>query len=265
MSRNKNEKKKFASRKFKMGSFQTITMVIVLAVVVLVNVVIARMNWSKDMNSDYLYSLSSDTISYVKGLKDDITIYYLVEDGHEAQTSSYTKTINVENIIKLYDGLGTVKVEKKNPVLYPNFAKKYTSESVQDNDMIVVNNKNGKSQYLSFQSDMIEMTYDTSSGSMEQVPKSLKLESAVTSAIQKVTLKNTKKVYVGGIQENVSVLWDKNFSDLSAKFHTNRNVLQIRLSTAQTSGCRHILIKCCVDSAILFIDIALQSICIGRF
>ena len=73
MSRNKNEKKKFASRKFKMGSFQTITMVIVLAVVVLVNVVIARMNWSKDMNSDYLYSLSSDTISYVKGLKDDIT------------------------------------------------------------------------------------------------------------------------------------------------------------------------------------------------
>lgn len=82
-----------------MGSFQTITMVIVLAVVVLVNVVIARMNWSKDMNSDYLYSLSSDTISYVKGLKDDITIYYLVEDGHEAQTSSYTKTINVENII----------------------------------------------------------------------------------------------------------------------------------------------------------------------
>ena len=99
MSRNKNEKKKFASRKFKMGSFQTITMVIVLAVVVLVNVVIARMNWSKDMNSDYLYSLSSDTISYVKGLKDDITIYYLVEDGHEAQTSSYTKTINVKNII----------------------------------------------------------------------------------------------------------------------------------------------------------------------
>ncbi len=183
LSRNKNEKKKFASRKFKMGSFQTITMVIVLAVVVLVNVVIARMNWSKDMNSDYLYSLSSDTISYIKGLKDDITIYYLVEDGHEAQTSSYTKTINVENIIKLYDGLGTVKVEKKNPVLYPNFAKKYTSESVKDNDMIVVNNKNGKSQYLSFQSDMIEMTYDTSSGSMEQVPKSLKLESAVTSAI----------------------------------------------------------------------------------
>lgn len=95
MSRNKNEKKKFASRKFKMGSFQTITMVIVLAVVVLVNVVIARMNWSKDMNSDYLYSLSSDTISYVKGLK--VTLPFIIwwKMEHEAQTSSYTKTINV--------------------------------------------------------------------------------------------------------------------------------------------------------------------------
>ncbi len=45
MSRNKNEKKKFASRKFKMGSFQTITMVIVLAVVLLVNCVIDIINW----------------------------------------------------------------------------------------------------------------------------------------------------------------------------------------------------------------------------
>ena len=45
MSRNKNEKKKFASRKFKMGSFQTITMVFVLAVVLRDNVVIARLSW----------------------------------------------------------------------------------------------------------------------------------------------------------------------------------------------------------------------------
>ncbi len=197
MSKNSKANKEFARRKFKMGSFQTVVMILVLVVVVLVNIVIARMNWSKDMNSDYLYTLSSDTVNFAKGLKDDITIYYLVEDGHEAQTSAYTKTINVENIINLYDGLGTVKVEKKNPVLYPNFAKKYTSESIQDNDVIVVNNRTQKSEYLSFQNDMIEMTYDTSSGSMQQIPQSLKIESAVTSAIQKVSLENTKKVYVG--------------------------------------------------------------------
>lgn len=200
MSKNKKTKSMFARRKFKMGSFQTMIMIIVLIVVVLVNIVIARMDLKKDMNSDYLYSLSDDTVNFIKELKDDITLYYLVEDGHEAQTSAYsayTKVINVENIINLYGKLSHVTVEKKNPVLYPDFAKKYTSESIQDNDVIVVNNRTQKSEFLSFQSDMIESTYDTSSGSMEQVPQTLKIESAVTSAIQKVSLENTKKVYVG--------------------------------------------------------------------
>lgn len=197
MSKNKKSKKMFASRKFKMGSYQTLIMVIVLVVVVLANLVIARLDLKKDMNSDYLYTLSEDTVDFTKSLKDDITIYYLVEDGHEAQTSAYTKIINVENIINLYGKLSHVRVEKKNPVLYPDFAKKYTSESIQDNDVIVVNDRTQKAEFLSFQTDMIQSTYDTSSGSVEQVPQTLKIESAVTSAIQKVSLENTKKVYVG--------------------------------------------------------------------
>ena len=235
MSKKNKANKKFANRKFKMGSFQTIIMLIVLAVVVLANIVITRMNWSKDMNSDYLYTLSSDTVDYLKTVKDDITIYYLVEDGHEAQTSTYTKTINVENIINLYDGLGTVKVEKKNPVLYPNFAKKYTSESIQDNDMIVVNNRTQKSEYLSFQGDMIEMTYDTSSGSMEQIPKSLKLESSVTAAIQKVSLENTKKVYVG--QGHSMQALNEDFTDLLSKNGMEQEEFDLTKNTKVPDDC----------------------------
>ena len=215
MSKKNRVKKAIANRKFKMGSFQTIVMVIVLAVVVLVNIVIARLNLSKDMNSDYLYTLSSDTVDFANGLQDDITIYYLVEDGHEAQTSSYTKVINVENIINLYADLPHITVEKKNPVLYPNFAKEYTDESISDNDVIVVNNRNQKSQYLSFQEDMIDYTYDTSSGSMETIPQTLKIESAVTSAIQKVTLENTKKVYVA--QGHSMQALNEDFTDLLSK------------------------------------------------
>ncbi|MCI5730360.1 MAG: GldG family protein [Eubacterium sp.] len=235
MSKEINENKKFARRKFKMGSFQTIIMIIVLVVVVLVNIVIARMNWSKDMNSDYLYTLSSDTVNYLKTLKDDVTIYYLVEDGHEAQTSTYTKTINIENIINLYDGLGTVKVEKKNPVLYPDFAKKYTSESIMDNDMIVVNNRTQKSEYLSFQGDMIEMTYDTSSGSMEQIPQTLKLESSVTSAIQKVSLENTKKVYVG--QGHSMQTLNEDFTDLLSKNGMEKEEFDLTKNTKVPDDC----------------------------
>lgn len=235
MAKNNKANRTFANRKFKMGSFQTVIMILVLVVVVLVNIVIARMNWSKDMNSDYLYSLSSDTKEYVKELKDDITIYYLVEDGHEAQTSAYTKTINIENIINLYDGLGTVKVEKKNPVLYPDFAKKYTSESIQDNDVIVVNNRTRKSEYLSFQGDMIEMTYDTSSGSMEQIPKSLKIESSVTAAIQKVSLENTKKVYVGK-GHSMQVL-NEDFRELLSKNGMEQEEFDLTKNTKVPEDC----------------------------
>ena len=186
----------FSNRKFKVGSFQTLIMILVVIVVVVLNIVVTRLGFSKDMNADYLYSLSNDTVSFVSKLKDDITLYYLVEDGNEAVSAANTKVINIENIIRLYDSFAHITVEKKNPVLYPNFAKDYTDKEVSDNDVIVVNNATKKSEYVSFQQEMIEYGYDTSGGSYQQIPQTLKLESAVTSAIQKVTLKNTLKVYV---------------------------------------------------------------------
>lgn len=194
--KNNKFKKAFTNRKFKMGSLQTLMMAVVLVLVVVINIIVTRLDLSIDMNSDFLYSLSDDTVEFAKNLKDDITIYYLVEDGNEAVSGTNTKVIDVENIINLYDEFSHIKVEKKNPVLYPNFAKDYTDEEIKDNDVIVVDNNTKKSQYVSFQEEMIEYGYDTSSGSYEQVPEKLKLESAVTSAIQKVTLKNTMKVYV---------------------------------------------------------------------
>lgn len=240
MSKNKGSNKKFASRKFKMGSFQTMIMVIVLVVVVLINIVIARMDLKVDMNSDYLYTLSEDTVKFTKSLKDDITIYYLVEDGNEAQTSAYTKIINVENIINLYDKLPHVTVEKKNPVLYPDFAKKYTSESIQDNDVIVLNNRTQKAEYLSFQTDMIQSTYDTSSGSMEQIPQTLKIESAVTSAIQKVSLENTKKVYVG--QGHSMQKLNEDFLDLLSKNGMEHTDFELTKNTEIPKDCDLLII-----------------------
>ena len=144
----------FSNRKFKMGSFQTLIMILVVIVVVVLNIVVTRLGFSKDMNADYLYSLSNDTVSFVSKLKDDITLYYLVEDGNEAVSAANTKVINIENIIRLYDSFAHITVEKKNPVLYPNFAKDYTDKEVSDNDVIVVNNATKKSEYVSFQQEI---------------------------------------------------------------------------------------------------------------
>lgn len=233
--KNNKLRKSFSSRKFKMGSFQTMIMIIVIVVVVVLNIIVARLGFSKDMNTDYLYSLSDDTVSFVSGLKDDITIYYLVEDGNEAVSAANTKVINIENIINLYGGYAHITIEKKNPVLYPNFAKDYTDEEVADNDVIVVDNNTKKSQYVSFKQEMIEYGYDTSSGGYMQVPQTLKLESAITSAIQKVTLRNTKKVYVSS-GHGEQVLGD-DFIDLLSKNGMEKEDFEIAKNTEISDEC----------------------------
>lgn len=233
--KNNKIKNSFSNRKFKMGSFQTMIMIIVVIVVVVLNILVTRLGFSKDMNLDYLYSLSNDTVSFVSQLKDDITIYYLVEDGNEAVSAANTKVINIENIVNLYDRYDHIKVEKKNPVLYPNFAKDYTDNDVADNDVIVVDNNTKKSQYVSFQKEMIEYGYDTSSGSYQQIPQTLKLESAITSAIQKVTLKNTKKVYVTN-DHGEQTLGD-DFKDLLSKNGMEHEDFEISKNTKISEDC----------------------------
>lgn len=233
--KNNKLKKSFSNRKFKMGSFQTMIMIIVVIVVVVLNILVTRLGFSKDMNSDYLYSLSDDTVSFVSNLKDDITIYYLVEDGNEAVSAANTKVINIENIINLYDSYDHIKVEKKNPVLYPNFAKDYTDNEVADNDVIVVDNNTKKSEYVSFQQEMIEYGYDTSSGSYQQIPQTLKLESAITSAIQKVTLKNTKKVYV--TSDHGEQTFGDDFNDLLSQNGMEYENFEISKNTKISEEC----------------------------
>lgn len=234
-------KKAFSDRKFKMGSFQTLMMIIVLVVVVVVNIIVTRLDLSVDMNSDFLYSLSSDTVDFAKKLQDDITIYYLVEDGNEAVSGTNTKIINVEHIINLYNEFSHITVEKKNPVLYPNFAKDYTDKEIKDNDVIVVDNNTKKSQYISFQEEMIEYGYDTSSGSYEKVPQKLKLESAVTSAIQKVTLKNTMKVYV--TNDHGEQTLSEDFYDLLSKSGLEHQDFAIEKNSKIADDCDLLIIN----------------------
>lgn len=231
----------FSNRKFKMGSFQTLIMIIVVIVVVVLNILVTRLGFSKDMNADYLYSLSDDTVSFVSKVKDDITLYYLVEDGNEAVSAANTKVINIENIINLYDGFEHIKVEKKNPVLYPNFAKDYTDKEVSDNDVIVVNNNTKKSEYVSFQQEMIEYGYDTSNGSYQQIPQTLKLESAVTSAIQKVTLKNTLKVYITNDHGEQS--FSDDFYDLLSKNGMEHEEFAIAKNTKISEECNLLIMN----------------------
>jgi ABC-2 type transport system permease protein len=190
----KGFKKSFSNRKFKMGGFQTLIMVIVIAVVIVLNFIVGKMNLSVDLSSDGVYTLTDDTKEMAKNISDDITIYYMCQDGNEKlQASSTSKTIDLEKIVNQYGEFSHITVEKKDPVLYPNFASAYTDEDISNNDVIIVNNTTGNSKYISIE-DMVE--YEVDYTSYSYVPTALDMEGKISSAIQNLTSGSTKKVYL---------------------------------------------------------------------
>jgi ABC-2 type transport system permease protein len=179
-------KESFSGRKFRSGAYVTVVSTIVIVMVLLVNMLISSMNIEFDLSSQKMYSITQETKDYVAGIKDDITIYYIAQTNSELET--FTK------VIKKYDSMSKhIKVEYKDPVLYPTFTSQYTEEQVQENSVIVVNNTNGKSKYIPYR-DMIvqEMDYNT----YQSTTTGIDIEGEITSALQYVTSESAGKIYV---------------------------------------------------------------------
>ena len=197
MSENKEKKtqnkkpgrirKSFSSRQFKSGAYSSVITVIVIALAVIVNLVFNKLDLSTDLTSDSLFTLTKESQKVLKDVKDDITIYYMVASGSEQDY--------IQRVIKQYNKVSdNIKVVKKDPVVYPNFSKKYVDDAVSDNDVIVVDNTTGAAKYVS-NSDMLysdQYSY-YSTGSSEEY---LDVEGQITSAIQNVLSTDKKKIYM---------------------------------------------------------------------
>ena len=174
--------KESLSDKIRKGStYRTGLMVIVTVICVVVNLFVGELDVYVDVSSQKLYSITQDTIDFVKGIDSKIKIYYVCKDGQEDPTG--------EKIVNKYDKLNKkVTVEKKDPVLYPNFTKKFTNDDVQQNSIIVVNEDTEKFKIVNY-TDMYE--YDASSQSVSAVD----VEGQITAAIDFVTNKDLPVLY----------------------------------------------------------------------
>ena len=229
MKKGNDIKKSFSNRKFKMGGFQTLTMVIVIVVVVVLNMIVGKMNLTVDLSSDKIFTLTEDTKKLAEGLSDDITLYYMCQDGKEA--------VQIEKVIDQYDKLGHISVERKDPVIYPNFAKTYTEDEITDNDVIVVNEKKNKSKHIK-SSDMVIQDVDYSTYSQTNT---LDAEGQLTAAIQSVTSTETKKVYITsghGEQE-----LDGSFTDILHKSNMETASLDTASQKKVPDDCNILLIN----------------------
>lgn len=171
----------------KQGSYSSVMTVIFLAVVVVVNLIVAELPSSVkqiDVSTQKLYTISDDTKEMVKNLDQDVTLYYYV------RSSSVNDT--VEKLLERYKDLSDhLKVEQKDPDLYPRLASEYTDSAVADGSVIAV--CGDKSKIVSY-SDMWESSMDYSTYSTTTT--GFDGEGQITSAISYVTSDTSAKMYL---------------------------------------------------------------------
>lgn len=154
---NKNKSNK---KMLKHGSYSLATTALVIAIVVILNLVIQELP-SKyrefDLSSQKLYTIGEQTEKILKNLKKDVNIYYIAQDG--------TESSDIQKLLEKYEeGSKHIKVEQKDPAVYPKFVSQYTSENLSNNSIIV--ECGDKSKIVDYQ-DMYETTVNYQTYSQE--------------------------------------------------------------------------------------------------
>ncbi len=170
------------------GTYSIVITAVVLAILIAVNVLVSVLPSSVtnlDISASKLYSITSNTKVVVNALDQDVTIYWIVQSGEEDDV--------IENLLSKYDSLSDhLSVVKRNPDVYPTFAKQYTDETVANNSLVV--ECKDRSRYIPYsdiyvqEADVYSYSYTTSFDG----------EGAITSAIDYVTTEELPQLYVLG-------------------------------------------------------------------
>lgn len=170
----------------KNGSYSMAYTLILIAVVVVINLIVAEIpeKYTQiDVSSQKLYTISDKTLEFLDELDQDVTIYHMVQSGQEDDI--------LQKMLTRYEETSKhIKVEKKDPVLYPNFASQYTDAQLTDNSLIVVNGD--KSKVVNYNS-LYEMNYDYYTGSSSTT--GFDGEGQIDSAIAYVTSDDFPVIY----------------------------------------------------------------------
>lgn len=161
---------------FKGGSYAIVLTCIVLALLVVVNLLAGALpaNLTKlDISSSKLYSITSNTKAVVNALEQDVTIYRIVQSGKEDDV--------IDNLLAKYESLSDhIEVVKRNPDVYPAFARQYTDETVSNNSLVVVSGE--KYRYVPYS----DIYVSQDSAYSYSYTTSFDGEGAITSAIDYV-------------------------------------------------------------------------------
>ena len=211
--------------------FSTGMIVIVVALTVVVNLIASALPQTYtqiDATSQKLYSITEDTEKYLDTLKDDVTLYVMVNKN--------SKDDNVDRTLQKYASASKhVKVKYVDPNVSPTFASKYTDSDVTSNSIIVV--CGDRSKVIDYNSDIYEYSYDSS---YNYSVTGYDCEGQVTAAIQYVTSESTSNVYELTGHEESTLSGD--FSEVFQKRFMNVESLSLLTVDAIPEDCQAIFI-----------------------
>lgn len=167
------------------GALSATVCVITVAVALVLNLAVTKADFSYDVTSNQLYTISDQTKKILNSLDKDVTIYML--NKKSKANSTYKKVL--EQYVKYSDH---VTLKYKDLEQYPNFAKKYLSdgETATEDSVVLVSGDKGK--YVS-SDDFVTYSYDYYTYS--QYASGLNIEPSVTEALNYVISDSTPMVY----------------------------------------------------------------------
>lgn len=174
-----------------LGAYSTGMIAVVTALVVAINVVMAEMpdSWtSLDVTAQKLYSLTAESVEYVKGMEEDVTIYALVNEENQDPTVGQT-------LMRFNDLSEHITVEYVDPSINPTFHKQYTEENISIGSLIVVSDK--RSQIIDY-SDLYkgQVEFDYATYEFKTVTTGYDAEGRIVSAIDFVLSDEMPKIYI---------------------------------------------------------------------
>ena len=211
--------------------FSTGMIAIVVTLTVVVNLIASALPETYtqiDATSQKLYSITEDTEKYLDTLKDDVTLYVMVNKN--------SKDDNVDRTLQKYASASKhVKVKYVDPNVSPTSASKYTDSDVTSNSIIVV--CGDRSKVIDYNSDIYEYSYDSS---YNYSVTGYDCEGQVTAAIQYVTSESTTNVYELTGHDESTLSGD--FSEVFQKRFMNVGSLSLLTVDAIPEDCQAIFI-----------------------
>lgn len=174
----KGRKTSGSARATKVGSFSITSVIIVIAIAVVINLLAETVpaRFTKfDLSSNSMFSISEETKAVLADLDEDITLYWLVRQG--------TEDFTIGMLLESYEGISShIRLESRDPDIFPTFAQQYTDESITNNSVLVVC-EDGSSRYVDYY-DLYRSGYSHASYAETGVVDYYFIgESAVTGAI----------------------------------------------------------------------------------